>query len=363
MTIVGFKNVLCLVFLGASLLLVGGCAGLVSQVPAEALSLSSAEKDRLGEAIGARLLQMLGGPYHDLSLKAALKRVCLDQSHGVDRCKVTVADLSSPALYPLPGGRLILTRGLLAEIASGDELISLLEKGESLASKVYDDRATREMNEAMTAQLAGQDSQYDPDAADIRLARLFKEAACEEGCLKLNRAIRAGTSDAAKLPDSVKRLATLQPGYNLLGKARDFETQGDEAQSIATYLQSATATPDEPRILRALGMAYLRAGQLQSARLHLQKAVKLQPDYYRSRMGLGYLYLEQGYLRHASQELAESVALLPVIENLFLLAEAKEKSGDPNGALALYSIIVDADPDSKLGRSSASRLAQATGGQ
>ena len=361
MTIVGFINILCLVGLGASLLLVAGCAGLVPRIPAEPLTLTSVEKGSLGEAIEARLVQMLGGPYYAPSLTTALKRACLDQSQGKDRCKITVADLSSPALYPLPGGHLILTRGLLAEITSDDDLSYLLEKGVALAEKVYEDYATREMNEAMTKQLAGQDSKYDPDATDIRLARLFKEAACEEECLALNRATRTGKSDATKLPDSVRRLATLRPGYELLSKARDFEKQGDEAQSIATYLQAATATPDEPRILRALGMAYLRAGQLQSARLHLQKAVKLQPDYYRSRMGLGYLSLKKGHLRQASQELAESVSLLPVTENLFLLAEVREKSGDLKEAMALYTIIVNADPDSKLGRSSGRRLAQATG--
>jgi tetratricopeptide (TPR) repeat protein len=363
MTIVGFKNILCLVGLGAFLLLIAGCAGLVHHIPAEPLTLTSAEKGRLGEVIETRLLQMLGGPYHDLSLTTALKRACLDQSQRKGRCKLTVADLSSPALYPLPGGHLVLTRGLLAEITSDDELSSLLEKGVALAANVYEDHATREMNEAMTAQLAGHDSKYDPDAADIRLARLFKDAACEEECLALSRAASTGKSGVTRLPDSVKRLAILRPGYELLSKARDFEKQGDEARSIATYLQAATASPDEPRILRALGMAYLRAGQLQSARLHLQKAVKLQPDYYRSRMGLGYLYLKKGHLRQASQELAESVSLLPVTENLFLLAEVREKSGDLKEAMALYTIIVEADPDSKLGRSSASRLAQATGGQ
>ena len=363
MTIVGFKNILCLVGLGASLLLIAGCAGFVPQVPAEPLILTSAEKGRLGAAIEARLLQMLGGSYHDLSLSTALKRACFDQSQGMGRCRLAVADLSSSALYPLPGGHFILTRGLMAEITSGDELTSLLEKGVALAANVYEDHATREMNEAVTAQLTVQGSKYDPDAADIRLARLFKEAACEADCLALSRAASAGKSGVTRLPDSVKRLTTLRPGYELLSKARDFEKQDNEAQSIATYLQSATVAPDEPRILRALGMAYLRAGQLQSARLPLQKAVKLQPDYYRSRMGLGYLYLGKGQLRQASQELAESVALLPVTENLFLLAEVREKSGDLKEALALYTIIVKADPDSKIGRSSASRLAQARGGQ
>jgi len=263
----------------------------------------------------------------------------------------------------LPGGHLILTRGLLTEITSGDQLTSLLEKGVALTANVYEDHATRQMNEAVTAQLTVQGSKYDPAAADIRLARLFKDAVCEADCLTLSPAASPGKSGGTRLPDSVKRLATLRPGYELLLKARDFEKQGNEAQSIATYLQSATATPDEPRILRALGMAYLRAGQLQSARLPLQKAVKLQPDYYRSRMGLGYLYLGKGHLRQASQELAVSVALLPVTENLFLLAEVREKSGDLKEALALYTMIVKTDPDSKIGRSSASRLAQATGGQ
>ena len=110
-------------------------------------------------------------------------------------------------------------------------------------------------------------------------------------------------------------------------------------------------------------MAYLRAGQLQSARLHLQEAVKLQPNYYRSRMGLGYFYLQSGKLSRASEMLAESVELLPVTENLFLLAEAREKSGDNKGARMLYKVIVESDPDSKLGQSSARRLAQQTGGQ
>ncbi len=363
MTIVGFKNIMGLVGLGAFLLLIAGCAGLVPQVPAEPLPLTSAEKGRLGEAIEERLLQMLGGPYHDPSLAASLKRACLDQFQGTNRCKITVADLSSPALYPLPGGHLILTRGLLTEINSDDELTFLLEKGVALAARAYEDYATQEMNEAMTAQLAGYDSKYDLDAADIRLARLFQEAACEVGCLELSRVNRTGKPESTKLPDSFRRLTTLRPGYELLSRARDFEKQGDEARSIATYLQAATEAPDEPRILRALGMAYLRAGQFQSSRLHLQKAVKLQPDYYRSRMGLGYLYLKKGQLQQASQELVESASLLPVTENLFLLAEVREKSGALKDAIALYMMIVAADPDSKLGRSSASRLAHATGGQ
>lgn len=363
MIILRLKNISVLVVVVIFMALLGGCNGLVSRIPADPLALAPTDRDRLGEAVEARMVQMLGGPYYDLTLPAALKRACLEQTSGKAPCRITVTDQSLPALYPLPGGRILLSRGLLADISDGDELASLLEKSVALSEKVYTDHSTREMNEAVTSQLADAASGYDPDAADIRLARFFMKDACEKDCLQLQRAERISESASTPLPVPVKRLASLQSGYKLLREAREFEKQGDEAQSIARYLQAATEAPDEPRILKALGMAYLRAGQFQPARLHLQNAVKLQPGYYRSRMGLGYLALKKGSLRQASEELEESVKLLPVIDNLFLLAESREKSGDINAALTLYKIIVKSDPGSQLGRSSARRLAQAGGDQ
>jgi tetratricopeptide (TPR) repeat protein len=362
MPIIILKNVLTLACFCA-VFWMSGCADLASQKPVPPLTLTFAEQARLGEAAATKLIQMLGGPYHDKSLAADLKRICLETSKAADSCKITVADRSPSALYPLPAGQIIVTRGLPTDISSNAELASLLEKGVVLAGHAYDNSATQGMNEAVGDLLSGTVSQYDPDAADIRLASLFEKTACKKDCLRSILDSGAGNAGTSELPASVKRLAELQPGYELLTMARAFEKQGDEAQAIATYLQAAAVTPDEPRILRALGMAYLRAGQLQSARLHLQKAVKLQPDYYRSRMGLGYLYLQTGKLHLANQSLAESVGLLPVTENLFLLAEAREQSGDLKAALSLYKVIVDSDPDSKLGRSSASRLEQSAGGQ
>ncbi len=363
MLIAGFKNILLLALFGALALSFSGCADLAGQVPAQPLSLTRAEQTKLSAATEPRLVQMLGGFYYDQSVAEDLTRLCLKEYQAADSCKISVADLSASALYPLPSGRIVLTRGLLAEVNSTAELLSLLGKAVSLSRQFYADHATRDMNQLIEELLSGPVLQYDPDSADIRLARLFKEKACEKSCLELNRvSVNAGTG-VVPLPDSVTRIVALQPGYELLGKARNFEEQGDQRQAVATYLQAATATPDEPRILRALGMAYLRAGQMQSARLYLQKAVQLQPNYYRSLMGLGYLYLKMGKLDQASQSLAESVALLPVTENLFLLAETREKRGDLKGALMLYKLIVESDPDSKLGHSSARRLAQRAGGQ
>ena len=78
-------------------------------------------------------------------------------------------------------------------------------------------------------------------------------------------------------------------------------------------------------------------------------------------MGLGYLHLQLGKFRLANQTLARSVSLLPMTENLFLLAEAREKSGDVEGAMLLYRLIVETDPSSKLGRASVSRLEKSAG--
>ncbi len=360
---VEYKKIVHLVLLGAALLLMNGCAELVGQVPAQPLPLTRAEEARLGAATVPRLMQMLGGHYYDQSVAKDLTRLCLQEFQAADSCEVKVADLNASALYPLPSGQIVVTRGLLAETTTSAELISILGKGVALSQKAYVDHATREMNQLIEELFSAPVAQYDPASADIRLARLFKAMACEDACLEFSAVSGEANAGVVTLPDSVARVAALQPGYELLEQARKFEELGDQGQAIATYLQAATETADEPRILRALGMAYLRAGQLQSARLHLQKAVQLQPNYYRSLMGLGYLYLQMGELDQASQSLAESVALLPVSENLYLLAEAREKLGDKKGALMLYELIVESDPDSKLGRSSVSRLAQLTGGQ
>jgi uncharacterized protein HemY len=195
------------------------------------------------------------------------------------------------------------------------------------------------------------------------MSRIFERTACVEDCLVSALPPVGGKPGPGQLPESLRRLAGIAPGYLLLAQARNYEESGDQTQAITTYLQAASEAPDEPRVLSALGMAYLRAGEMSSARIHLQKAVKLQPEYYRTLMGLGYLYLQSGNPGQANQLLTESVRLLPVTENLFLLAEAREKSGDTVGARSLYSLIVESDRHSKLGRTSAGRLAQKGKGQ
>jgi tetratricopeptide (TPR) repeat protein len=356
------KNISLFCLLCVLLLGLGGCAVVTRNMPAPPLPLTSKEEARIGAAAEARLLQLLGGPYNDETLVSDLRRLC-DQSAQGNACKISVADRSVPAVYSLPGGRIILTRGLLTEIHNHTELDNLLAVSVQLSNEAYSARATMGMNEAIREFLANADSPYDPDSASIRMARLFERTSCAQGCLDSVGLPGNGKVDPDSLPASVRRLTELRPGYELLVRSRAFEAAGNHAQAIASYLQAATISPDEPRILGALGLAYLRAGELQSARLYLQRVVILQPDYYQTLMGLGYCFLQSQKNLQADKTLTKSVGLLPVPENLFLLAEAREKTGDLDAATALYQQVVEEGRNSKFGRTAAGRLAKLAGGQ
>jgi len=329
----------------AALLWLGGCVA-VGDLPV-VKQLSAGEEARLGAAVAPRLLQLLGGPYHDRQLSVDLKR--LVPRSGSQQLEPLVADRSEPALYVLPGQRLVLTRGLLARSRSGAELSALLQAAREGSSSGL----TRSMAAAFQELETVPADPFDPTAADLRLATAFAERSCTDACLAR---VLSGQTGISPVPKSVARLAELQPGYDQLARAQQLEASGNGSQAITLMLQTAGETPDEPLLLGALGMAYLRAGQVQQARLHLQKSVKLQPDYYRTQMGLGYLYLQLKRDSEARAALSRSVALLPVTENLFLLGEAHEKTGDASGAANFYRRIVRHDGSSKLGREAQERL-------
>jgi predicted Zn-dependent protease len=168
--------------------------------------------------------------------------------------------------------------------------------------------------------------------------------------------LRPDTFQAAVAP-----LQKSRKGYELYDEARQLEASGNLARAIAAYLQAAAASPDESLILTGLGMAYLKAEDANSARLHLARAVKLDGNYYLSRMGFGYALLQKGNNLEAVRELEASMKLLPTLQGGYLLAEGYEKTGQSQKALELYSAVAKADPDGKLGRSAAERV-RALGG-
>ena len=151
-------------------------------------------------------------------------------------------------------------------------------------------------------------------------------------------------------------LRKVQPAYELYEQARRLEAKNDLAAAIETYLQALEAAPDEALIHAGLGLASIKAGDLNPARRYLNKAVQLDGNYYQSHLGLGYVHLQKDDAAAAVRSLERSMELLPTLQGGFLLAEGNEKLGRSQKALELYRAVAEADPRGKLGRAAAERI-------
>lgn len=156
--------------------------------------------------------------------------------------------------------------------------------------------------------------------------------------------------------EATARLRKVQPGYELYEEARRLEVQDSLAAALETYHRALEAAPNEALIYTGLGLASLKAGDLNPARRYLQKAVQLDGGYYRSHLGLGYVYLQKGENLAAVKAAERSVELLPTLQGGFLLAEGYEKTGRRQQALELYREVAGADPGGRLGRAAAEKV-------
>ena len=150
-------------------------------------------------------------------------------------------------------------------------------------------------------------------------------------------------------------LQQTREGYALFDQARQQQKQGELGKAIASFLQAATKAPDQALILTGLGMAYLEAEDLNSARMNLAKAVRLDGNYYYSRLGLGYIYLQLKEPTKAVAELERSLKLMPSLEGAYFLAEGYQQGGQRQKAVDLYLEVAKADPQGKLGQAAAAR--------
>ncbi|MFA5517087.1 MAG: tetratricopeptide repeat protein [Desulfuromonadales bacterium] len=183
----------------------------------------------------------------------------------------------------------------------------------------------------------------------LRLGRLFLGGLLLAGVVGCAVAPNAG-----RVPSAPTELAA--PGRAMYEEARRLEARGEISRAIAAYLQAVNESPDEPVFLTGLGMAYLRGENPAAARPHLARAVRLDENNYRARQGYGYVLLNLGDEKRAVQQLEAALRLRATIQGKFLLAEAYEKTGSRQQAIALYREVAEADPSGKLGRAAAERM-------
>ncbi len=152
------------------------------------------------------------------------------------------------------------------------------------------------------------------------------------------------------------------PGANrLFEEAKRLEARGETGKAITAYMQAVNEAPDDPLFLTGLGLAYLRAENPAAARPHLARAVHIDDTNYLSRQGYGYVLLKLGDAERAVKELQAALDLHPSPESKFLLAEAFEKLGERQRAIALYRELTAEKHAGKLGRAAAGRLRELTG--
>jgi predicted Zn-dependent protease len=317
----------CLV-LGLLWTVLWGCASLPQMPPAR-----TSETGRLtAQELMQGFVQEKGGVYFDTDLADYIQQLGRKLGKKSQRPDLpynfVVVDRTSSELHLFPQGQILLTRGLIADMKNERDLAILL----ALAIA-----ETAEAPSARQRQL------------NIRELRAMRPALPETG---------HATPVPELFEEMLQKLHEARHGYLLFDEAQRLERSGNVSGAISTYLQAATAAPDQPQILTGLGLAYLLAGDLQSARVHLQRSIRLQPAHYLSRMGQGYIELQRERYADAVVELEKSVELLPIMRNRFLLAEGYEKNGQPEAAISLYRAVTRKDGRSKLGREATRRLQQ-----
>ena len=162
---------------------------------------------------------------------------------------------------------------------------------------------------------------------------------------------------------STAPLRDVQPAYDLYDQAKRVEKDGKPEEAIALYLKAAELAPEEALILTGLGMAYLRQEDLVTARQHLQRAIRLDGQYFFSRLGLAYIHLSQANYDRTIYQAEKSFKLFPSLEAAYLLARGYDGSGDEKQALKYYRAVEKNDSKSKMGRHAAARIIVLEGSQ
>ena len=346
-------------------LFVSGCTALVSNNEMPTTQLSQKDEVMLGDAVMPIMLQMLGGRYHDELIQQSVKRIGVDFGRRGPRPSLSyhfvVADRSEPVLFTLPGGNIILTRGLLWRLDDEIALATILNEAVQRSSeRPFGGKASRSMLNLSAEILAGSETVLKRlDLPEIRFAEQILErdrkrpGANPRETVKVSNEISISVEERA----AFKQIKQVEAAYLLLDQARSLEAAGQTKSALSAYFEAATAAPEEPQILSALGTAYLRNGDITAAMIYLRKAETMQKDNYRILMGLGYGALLRNDLKSANSYLRQSVALLPEQENVYLLAEVLFRQGFVEESLKNYLLVVEADSGSKIGRAAKERMA------
>jgi Flp pilus assembly protein TadD len=117
---------------------------------------------------------------------------------------------------------------------------------------------------------------------------------------------------------------------------------------VTLYTDIVSRSPNKARPHNNLGDALKKAGRLEEARVHLERALALQPDYPDALNNLATIYNSTGRKEEALQLLTQALSLDPRhLQARYNLAITAYEQGMPGEASRQYAIIIDLAPYSK----------------
>ncbi|CAM4001239.1 tetratricopeptide repeat protein [Bordetella tumulicola] len=118
--------------------------------------------------------------------------------------------------------------------------------------------------------------------------------------------------------------------------AAELDQKGDTTSAIALYERAAMAMPNNPDILLALGRAYLRNNDPQSATTAFQQVYRLQEGAPRALLGLGQAALMEGRVKRASDLIAQAAPALNTFGAYNLLGISRTLNGEMDAAMSAF---------------------------
>jgi tetratricopeptide (TPR) repeat protein len=137
----------------------------------------------------------------------------------------------------------------------------------------------------------------------------------------------------------------------LVGHAAKLRREGRFAEAVAAMTQAVRLRPDDPNVLKDLGMVLLEAGQPAPAAAAFERALALRPNFGEAAWRLGIAHEARGDSAAAIAALRQALAIQPSLAGArFRLARLLEEWGHTREAIEAYLKVKSSSPHTRLGR-------------
>jgi len=356
----------------------------------------------IGKQHYAPLRQSQGGDYTiDPGVEAYVRRVGNKLARYADKklpYEFHVLNDSVPNAWALPGGKISINRGLLAELKDESELAAVLSHeivhaaarhgaqgqsrgillqgavmGATIAGNRKGHGQAAQLASSIAAQLTnskyGRDAELESDrfgmlymkragydlqgAIDLQktflrlsegrqsdfISGLFASHPPSATRVKQNIATAnelglGGDRGKARYEKAMRRIKQTVPAYDLFKEAQVARKQKNLKRAVDLTKRAIKLEPKEAHFNSFLGDISTQVGNLKAARSYYNKALKLNPGFYYNQVRSGEIYQQSGNISAAKRNYLTSLKLLPTAEAQYGLGIIERDAGNLQDAKA-----------------------------